>query len=566
MPGTIYDHSVFAVLTARDQKNKASSAFKLPHNSRWFHEAVGGVAEQPIIDSREATPAEDAQSEDENPGAVDRLVKILSTGYKRARIRVRLISSWGTEERKELARGITISPWTMIFVSGYTITIRRTGPVGYKGQNQKEVRKKETWILTYEPGVPNPFGDITIHLGGLAIKIEFPNHAAADPQYVDNLRAFVNKCKEGVPAVGGLGLDSQATTQAPSEAQTLGDRLIYYKGKSIGKGAFGQVHRLIRVRDGKVFAAKIFKHSTNNKRKLDEVDPVWLTKIRREFTIMKDNPHPNVVQVFEFRETPEPMIIMAYYPLGDIVDAGVINEDKRISTFGQVLDGLSHLHAKGVVHRDLKPENFLVEIKPFYKVVITDFGLSKVVTNNTWLTTFCGSLKYAAPEVFPFYMNGHGPPADIWSLGVIVLEWIYNIPTPPDAPTPKKKGEQVAPEMWRRWVKAWLKELLDKLDDEDDGQVVEILHHMIEPKNEKRWHAIECLMLGFKNGLFKRRAADSLVVCARDQEELDLPTEQEDDGTRTPTRTLLPQQTQAGIDPDATTILENMGVSAVSKH
>lgn len=33
-----------------------------------------GVAEEPTIDSREATPAEDAQSEDEEAGAVDRLV------------------------------------------------------------------------------------------------------------------------------------------------------------------------------------------------------------------------------------------------------------------------------------------------------------------------------------------------------------------------------------------------------------------------------------------------------------------------------------------------------------
>lgn len=68
------DHNVFAVLTAYDQKNKASSAFKLPLYSRWFRNAVGGVAEKPTIDSREATPAEDSQSDDDKPSAVDRLV------------------------------------------------------------------------------------------------------------------------------------------------------------------------------------------------------------------------------------------------------------------------------------------------------------------------------------------------------------------------------------------------------------------------------------------------------------------------------------------------------------
>ncbi len=147
----------------------------------------------------------------------------------------------------------------------------------------------------------------------------------------------------------------------------------------------------------------------------------------------------NVVQVFELRETSELMIIMAYYPNGNIVNAGVVDDDRRVSSFGQVLDGLAHLHANGVVHRDLKPQNFLVEMKPFFEVLIFDFGLANVVTDITWVTTFCGSLKYAAPEVFPFNRDGHGPLVDVWSLGVIVLEWIYGIPTPPDAPTPKKK-------------------------------------------------------------------------------------------------------------------------------
>ena len=56
---------------------------------------------------------------------------------------------------------------------------------------------------------------MTIRSGSLAVKIEFPNHEAAGPQYVDNLRVFVKKCKEAakkckeeVPGVEGLGLDS----------------------------------------------------------------------------------------------------------------------------------------------------------------------------------------------------------------------------------------------------------------------------------------------------------------------------------------------------------------------
>lgn len=145
---------------------------------------------------------------------------------------------------------------------------------------------------------------MTIYSGSLAVKIKFPNHEAADSRYVDNLRVFVKeckeaaeKCKEEIPGVEGLGLDSEPATQAPSGAPTPSERLIYYRDRRIGKGTFGEVHRIIKARDGKYFAAKTFNPPANkNKRKLNEVDPTWLMGIRREFTIMRDNPHPNVMQ------------------------------------------------------------------------------------------------------------------------------------------------------------------------------------------------------------------------------------------------------------------------------
>ena len=426
------------------------------------------------------------------------------------------------------------------------------------------------------------------------MRIRFPNHMAAPPLYVKNLRAFVQKCREAAErnkvdplGVDALGLESEPATQAPSEAQTLHDRLIYYEVKEIGQGIFGRVHKVIKARDGKVFAAKIFKPPHNrNKRRRDEPDPGWLIKIRREFTLMRDNPHvsalpihlwasmlklittkPNVIQVFELWETPEPTIIMTYYPLGSMFDAGIVNEGKYVTAWGQVLDGLSHLHTKNMAHRDLKPENFLIEMDPIFKVVIADFGMAKVATDAALLQTFCGSLKYVAPEVFPGISSGYGPPVDIWSLGIIVFELINRIPTPPALPTPRKKNEKVSDRKLCHWLDAWATLLLDKLDDQEDDQVVQILAHMIETKVTSRWTASQCLAQGFKSGVFKRRVADGLVACASDPDNLDLPTEEEEVGTRTPNVAPSPSSaftpssvsmSSAGLDPEATIILGDM--------
>ena len=263
-----------------------------------------------------------------------------------------------------------------------------------------------------------------------------------------------------------------------------------------------------------------------------------------------------MAQVFELRETPEPTIIMAYYPHGNMMDARVLDEARRMSGFGQVLEALSHLHAKGVVHRDLKPENFLVELEPYFKVVITDFGLANVVIDNAWLRTFCGSLKYMAPEVFPGLSKGHGPLADVWSMGVIGIEWIYNIPAHPHVPTPEEQGREIPPKIWSEWVTTWAGDLLDKLNDEDeDGdQLINMLFHMVQFRVGKRWSAKKCLMQGLNTGLLKRRKVDGLIVCANYRVDLAA-------GSTTPTPpspSIRASPLQSGINPDATTILENL--------
>ena len=570
MPEKMYDHDVFAVMTACDLKNRASSAFKLPHNSRWFRSATGGVADKPTMSSREATPAEDPPSEDEH---VDRLVVTFDELLKDCPDGLRfgtnpssshiLLGHRGTKGISAKQYHIAVDDSLSIFLHDYHST--HGTAVGYDGQNKEEVRKKETWILAYKPGTESQLGAISIYSGGLAIDVAFPNHAAADPRYMHQLRALVNTGTGAAPPIGVLGLDSEVTTQAPSGAQSPGERLIYNKDQRLGKGAFGDVHGAIRAQDGNFFAVKTFQPPAN-KRKRGDIEAAWLKNIRREFTIMKDHPHvstrhvlsaaamilkveqPNVMQVFEFRENLEPMIIMAYYEAGNMANACLDGDEDYVSAFGQILDGLTHLHAKGVVHRDLKPENFLVERKPF-KVIITDFGLSQVVSKDMLLTTFCGTQKYIAPEVSPMG-DGHGTPADIWSLAVIAMEWMYDLPALPTCFPQGVEPKRVPAYEWDRWVRLWSNALLKRLLWMD-GIAVDILLNMIRVKSWQRWNARQCLKRGFKVGLFKRRAVDGLIISSRDADEIVPQTHERDDGDKTPTAVSPP----APIDSQATFVL-----------
>lgn len=314
----MYNHNVFAVLTAHDQRNMASSAFKLVHNLKWFCSAKGGVANEPIIDSREPTPAvdENAQSEkseDPNSGAADRLVirfDLLSENLQNGiqfgtseNLCHILLGHRGTRGVSKKQCSITVDDNLKVWLHDYHST--HGSAIGQEGQHESAVRKKETWILAFEPGPADQFELTTIHLGNLVVRIQFPNHGVAHPDYVKNLRAFAAKCgprvqtTAQVPNLGELSVKSEMTTQAATEAPTVGEQLIYYKRKFLGKGGFGEVHQVVKARDGLVFAAKTFKRSSN-KRKGGEELPAWLEKIRREFTLMRDNPHVSYI-------TPVPM-------------------------------------------------------------------------------------------------------------------------------------------------------------------------------------------------------------------------------------------------------------------
>ena len=76
-----------------------------------------------------------------------------------------------------------------------------------------------------------------------------------------------------------------------------------------------------------------------------------------------------------------------------------------------------------VCHRDLKLENLLLYRKDSRgQIKVSDFGLSKVSSENSILETFVGTPVYMAPEIISSYKTGksYSLKSDCWSLGVIL--------------------------------------------------------------------------------------------------------------------------------------------------
>lgn len=92
----------------------------------------------------------------------------------------------------------------------------------------------------------------------------------------------------------------------------------------------------------------------------------------------------------------------------------------RVGALAGVARALSYMHAlsPALVHRDVKPSNVLMRADG--RALLSDLGLARRVPTDGVMTGETGTYFYMAPEVLR--CDPYGPPADVYSFGVLLCE------------------------------------------------------------------------------------------------------------------------------------------------
>ena len=80
------------------------------------------------------------------------------------------------------------------------------------------------------------------------------------------------------------------------------------------------------------------------------------------------------------------------------------------------MEAISYLHSKRIVHRDIKPENVMIDSDGH--IVLINFGCAKLLENNEYTASNCGTKEYEAPERILNWAYDYV--VDVWSFGVLL--------------------------------------------------------------------------------------------------------------------------------------------------
>ena len=212
----------------------------------------------------------------------------------------------------------------------------------------------------------------------------------------------------------------------------------------LGKGAFGEVYLTTKIGTSEKFATKkINKKFTSNPKAKKYLD--------NEIAILRDIKHPNIVKLYDVKETYQYYYLVTEYSNGgDLSECLDDYQEKYNKPFSeeivqylmrQIVSALAYLHKKTILHRDIKLDNILVHFDNEEdkktknmlkaKVKMIDFGFARYLKKEELAISTLGSPINMDPGILRKLNKmsnsnnyGYDEKADIWSLGTICYEML----------------------------------------------------------------------------------------------------------------------------------------------
>ncbi|MCZ7544413.1 MAG: protein kinase [Anaerolineae bacterium] len=193
----------------------------------------------------------------------------------------------------------------------------------------------------------------------------------------------------------------------------------------VGRGGMAQVFKAYHPDLDRFVAIKLMHQFLAE-------DPEFKTRFRQEAQNVAKLRHPNIMQVYDFDFDEE---TESYYMVNEYIDGPTLknllldlaSEGKRLPLAETVRicrdigKALAYAHTRGMVHRDVKPANVMIDADG--RIVLTDFGIAKIIGGSTGLTAsgaIMGTPSYMPPELGLGGTGDHR--ADLYSLGVMLYE------------------------------------------------------------------------------------------------------------------------------------------------
>ena len=251
--------------------------------------------------------------------------------------------------------------------------------------------------------------------------------------------SYQNPDNAGKCARCGTRLEPPPTPRKTRKDRTAGGSLSpgdlianrYRVIGKLGEGGMGVVYRVkdTRLADRMVALKMIHPDLVRH--------PEAYLRFKEEvITCLELDDHPNVIRVYDFRESDgHPFFTMECLEgrsLREIMDSRKsrgrtppFRLDEALAVMDQLLEALAHAHPEKI-HRDIKPENIMiVGAFPDVQVKVLDFGIAKTLTPSQFTRTAhtLGTAYYMAPE----QRRGEAAidhRADLYAAGMVLYEML----------------------------------------------------------------------------------------------------------------------------------------------